>query len=64
MKSVPSGMCDTLRTGVSKWYAGVSLNHDPMTPVVSWPGGKRRLLSHILPLFPEHTSYVEPFGGG
>ena len=64
VKSAPSGMCDTLRTSASRWYADGSLHHDPMTPVVSWPGGKRRLLSHILPLFPEHTSYVEPFGGG
>ncbi|EIZ2110596.1 DNA adenine methylase [Salmonella enterica] len=32
-------------------------------PVVPWIGGKRRLAKHILPLFPEHTCYVEPFCG-
>jgi DNA adenine methylase len=33
-------------------------------PVVSWAGGKQRLLKYLLPLVPEHTRYVEPFGGG
>lgn len=33
-------------------------------PAVSWPGGKSRLLKHILPLIPEHTCYCEPFAGG
>jgi DNA adenine methylase len=33
-------------------------------PAVSWPGGKSRLLKHILPLIPEHTCYAEPFSGG
>ena len=32
-------------------------------PLVPWIGGKRRLAKHILPLFPEHTCYVEPFCG-
>lgn len=32
-------------------------------PMVQWMGGKRRLAPHILPLFPEHTCYVEPFCG-
>jgi len=32
-------------------------------PVVPWIGGKRRLAKHIIPLFPEHTCYVEPFAG-
>jgi DNA adenine methylase len=27
-------------------------------------GGKRRLIKHILPMFPEHLAYVEPFCGG
>lgn len=27
-------------------------------------GGKRRLAKHIIPQFPEHTTYVEPFCGG
>lgn len=32
-------------------------------PIVPWIGGKRRLAKSILPLFPEHTCYVEPFCG-
>ncbi|OAK55061.1 restriction endonuclease subunit M [Variovorax paradoxus] len=32
-------------------------------PLVPWIGGKRRLAKHILPLFPEHSCYVEPFAG-
>lgn len=32
-------------------------------PIVPWVGGKRRLAKHILPLFPAHTCYVEPFCG-
>lgn len=36
----------------------------PFTPAFSHPGGKRRLLKHILPLVPPHKVYVEPFAGG
>jgi DNA adenine methylase len=32
-------------------------------PVVPWIGGKRRLAKQLLPLFPEHTCYVEPCCG-
>lgn len=32
-------------------------------PVIPWIGGKRRLAKHILPLFPQHECYVEPFCG-
>ena len=32
-------------------------------PIIPWIGGKRRLASRILPLFPAHTCYVEPFCG-
>ena len=32
-------------------------------PIIPWIGGKRRLAKHILPLFPEHQCYVEPFAG-
>lgn len=31
---------------------------------IRWVGGKSRLRKFILPLIPEHTCYVEPFGGG
>jgi len=33
-------------------------------PIVPWIGGKRRLAKRILPLFPDHECYVEPFAGG
>jgi DNA adenine methylase len=33
-------------------------------PIFSWIGGKRRLAKHIIPEFPEHECYVEPFCGG
>lgn len=36
---------------------------DQAHPLVPWIGGKRRLARHILPLFPVHTCYVEPFCG-
>ncbi|MDY4378660.1 DNA adenine methylase [Pectobacterium brasiliense] len=36
---------------------------EPSLPIVPWIGGKRRLAKHILPLFPAHTCYVEPFCG-
>ena len=36
----------------------------PARPVIGYPGGKGRLLKHILPLIPPHTTYVEPFFGG
>lgn len=32
-------------------------------PIIPWIGGKSRLAKHILPLFPEHSCYVEPFAG-
>jgi DNA adenine methylase len=32
-------------------------------PVIPWIGGKRRMAKHILPLFPTHECYVEPFAG-
>lgn len=37
---------------------------EKVTPIIRWPGGKRLLASHILPLIPDHHCYVEPFGGG
>ncbi|HFO4339324.1 TPA: DNA adenine methylase [Escherichia coli] len=40
------------------------MNNNSAKPFLPWPGGKRRLAKHILPLFPEHTLYVEPFCGG
>lgn len=33
-------------------------------PIIPWIGGKRRLAKAILPLYPKHTCYVEPFAGG
>lgn len=34
-----------------------------MKPVIPWMGGKGRLARKLLPLFPPHTCYVEPFAG-
>jgi DNA adenine methylase len=33
-------------------------------PIIPWPGGKRRLLKQLLCDMPDHSSYVEVFGGG
>ncbi|MDK4554396.1 DNA adenine methylase [Kingella kingae] len=33
-------------------------------PIIPWMGGKRRLAKRLLPLFPEHSCYVELFAGG
>lgn len=33
-------------------------------PIISWPGGKSRLLPHILPYIPEKKGYIELFAGG
>lgn len=34
-----------------------------MKPLIPWPGGKSRLAKTLLPLFPDHRCYVEPFAG-
>ncbi|MGB7650858.1 MAG: DNA adenine methylase [Gallionella sp.] len=39
------------------------LNKTNFAPIIPWIGGKRRLAKHIIPMFPEHTCYVEPFCG-
>ncbi len=31
---------------------------------ILWFGGKGNMVAKILPLFPPHRIYVEPFGGG
>lgn len=36
----------------------------PIFSPIRWIGGKYQLLKTILPLLPEHQTYVEPFGGG
>lgn len=33
-------------------------------PIVPWIGGKRRLADRLIPLFPNHSCYVEVFCGG
>ena len=38
-------------------------NQVDAAPLVPWIGGKRRLAPEILPLFPAHERYVEPFCG-
>lgn len=37
---------------------------NPARPIIPWLGGKRRLARQLLPLFPEHSCYVELFCGG
>ena len=32
-------------------------------PIIPWIGGKRGLADRLLPLFPPHSCYVEPFAG-
>lgn len=34
------------------------------SPIIPWIGGKRRLADRLLPYFPPHQCYVEPFAGG
>lgn len=41
----------------------LSHRNPPSLPILPWIGGKRRLAKHLLPLFPEHGCYVEPFCG-
>lgn len=38
-------------------------NVSPFKPAFPHPGGKGRLLAHILPLVPAHKVYIEPFAG-
>ena len=33
------------------------------TPLIPWIGGKRRLAKHLIPMFPAHECYAEPFCG-
>lgn len=40
-----------------------TLTYIKAAPIIPWIGGKRRLAKHILPLFPDHICYVEPFAG-
>ena len=41
------------------------MNHPaPVRPIVRYHGGKWMLAPKILPFFPEHRVYVEPYGGG
>jgi DNA adenine methylase len=35
-----------------------------MTGPLPYIGGKNRLAKHIIPLIPDHVTYVEPFAGG
>jgi DNA adenine methylase len=39
------------------------MNKSTFAPIIPWIGGKRRLAKRIIPLFPEHSCYVEPFCG-
>lgn len=37
--------------------------HIEAKPLIPWIGGKRRLAREIIPAFPDHSCYVEPFCG-
>jgi len=39
------------------------MNKTIFAPIIPWIGGNGRLAKRIIPLFPEHTCYVEPFCG-
>lgn len=54
----------TQKTGAQKPFKN-PLNDSlaSAAPMVQWVGGKRRLAPQILPLFPDHSCYVEPFCG-
>lgn len=39
------------------------MNKTNFAPIIPWIGGKRRLAKRIIPMFPEHGCYVEPFCG-
>lgn len=34
------------------------------SPIIPWIGGKRRLATRLIPLFPTQKCYVEVFAGG
>jgi len=36
----------------------------PLRSPIRWFGGKGRLRARIIPYFPPHKRYYEPFGGG
>jgi DNA adenine methylase len=52
------------QTPVAAVHMNSTLLRMATKPVLRWPGGKRRLVKQILPLFRPHTCYVEAFGGG
>lgn len=35
-----------------------------MNSPIKWVGGKSKLISDLIPMFPDHVCYVEVFGGG
>jgi len=43
-------------------YSGDKMTQKPQ-PLVPWMGGKRRLAKHLIPMFSEHSCYVELFAG-
>ncbi len=50
----------TIHQGSTPLQSGI----DPSRPLVRYHGSKWRLAPWIVGFIPEHTSYVEPYGGG
>jgi len=61
-------MGEYAQMNVTKRFAtsgGASTSMQAVAPLLKWPGGKRAIVKHILPLIPsEFGRYFEPFLGG
>jgi DNA adenine methylase len=55
-------MTKTTKSG-SRRRPAVQSRCDRKLTLAPWQGGKARLIHTLLPLFPPHRCYVEPFGG-
>jgi DNA adenine methylase len=51
------------REGNEVWPTSISKAETVTKPLIPWPGGKRRWVDKLLPIFPDHSLYCEPFAG-